>query len=244
MKVFIVDDTRLARQELRTLLSAWPDCEVVGEAADVPGAREAIDRDRPDVLLLDIHMPGATGFDLLDQLEHVPIVIFTTAFDQYALQAFDRNALDYLVKPIAADRLGTAIDRARQRLAVSTALTASASMPAAALKGADDTIFVRDGERCWFVRLADISGFEVMGNYARAWFDGQHPLLSRSLGYLEERLDPGLFFRASRSHLINLRWVVNIEPSMSDGYLVKLRDGRQVEISRRQAKVLRERLEI
>jgi two-component system, LytTR family, response regulator len=236
MKVFIVDDARLARQELRTLLKNWPDCEIAGEAADVAGAREAIDRLKPDVLLLDIHMPGATGFDLLDQLEHLPIVIFTTAYDHHALQAFERNALDYVVKPIAAERLGVALDRARQRLG------APAAEPA--FKGGDDTIFVRDGERCWFVRLAEVSGFEVMGNYARAWFDGQHPLLSRSLGYLEERLDPALFFRASRSHLINLRWVTNIEPSVSDGYLVKLRDGRQVEISRRQAKVLRERLEI
>lgn len=239
MNVFIVDDARLARQELRTLLKAWPDCEIAGEAADVASAREAIDRDRPDVLLLDIHMPGATGFDLLDQLEHVPIVIFTTAYDHHALQAFERNALDYLVKPIAEDRLGVALDRARQRLAI-----AQAPPQAVHLKGGDDTIFVRDGERCWFVRLAEISGFEVMGNYARAWFDGQQPLLPRSLAYLEERLDPALFFRASRSHLINLRWVTNIEPSMNDGYLVKLRDGRQVEISRRQAKVLRERLEI
>ena len=110
--------------------------------------------------------------------------------------------------------------------------------------GRGQRIFVRDGERCWFMRLADVSGFEVMGNYARAWFQGQQPLISRSLGYLEERLDPALFFRASRSHLINLRWVDTIEPSMSDGYIVKLRDGRKVEISRRQAKVLRERLEI
>lgn len=239
MRVFIVDDARLARQELRTLLKEWPDCDIVGEAADVASAKDAIDRDRPEVLLLDIHMPGATGFDLLDRLDHVPIVIFTTAYDHHALQAFERNALDYLVKPIAAERLGVALDRARERLA-----GGQAAAPTLPLKGGDDTIFVRDGERCWFVRLADVSGFEVMGNYARAWFDGQHPLLSRSLGYLEERLDPSLFFRASRSHLINLRWVTNIEPSMSDGYLVKLRDGRQVEISRRQAKVLRERLEI
>ena len=236
MKVFIVDDARLARLELRTLLKAWPDCEIAGEAADVASAREAIDHLKPDVLLLDIHLPGATGFDLLDQLEHLPIVIFTTAYDNHALQAFEHNALDYLVKPIAAERLGIALERARVRV--------SEVLPGFAFKGGDDTIFVRDGERCWFVRLADVSGFEVMGNYARAWFDGQHPLLSRSLGYLEERLDPALFFRASRSHLINLRWVTSIEPTMSDGYLVKLRDGRQVEISRRQAKVLREKLEI
>lgn len=237
MNIFIVDDTRLARQELRTLLKAWPDCEIVGEAADVETAKEAIDRLRPDLLLLDIQLPGATGFDLLDQLEHVPIVVFTTAYDHHALQAFESNALDYLVKPIAPDRLGIAVDRVRERLS-------GAPGAATPLKGPEDTIFVRDGERCWFMRLADVSGFEVMGNYARAWFQGQQPLISRSLGYLEDRLDPALFFRASRSHLINLRWVDTIEPSMSDGYIVRLRDGRKVEISRRQAKVLRERLEI
>jgi two-component system LytT family response regulator len=236
MKVFIVDDARLARQELRTLLKAWPDCEIAGEAADVASAKEAIERLQPDLLLLDIQLPGATGFDLLDALDFVPMVVFTTAYDHHALEAFERNALDYVVKPIAPERLGTALDRVRQRLA--------APSIAGPRKGADDTIFVRDGERCWFIRLGDVSGFEVVGNYARAWFEGQHPLISRSLGYLEDRLDPALFFRASRGHLINLRWVTTVETSLSDGYIVSLRDGRKVEISRRQAKVLRERLEI
>ena len=236
MKVFIVDDARLARQELRTLLAAWPDCEIVGEAAEVAGAKEAVERLRPDLLLLDIQLPGATGFDLLDQLEHLPAVVFTTAYDRHAVEAFERNALDYLMKPIEPARLGKALERVRARLAPPA--------PESTRKGADDTIFVRDGERCWFVRLADVSGFEVMGNYARAWFEGQQPLISRSLGYLEDRLDPALFFRASRSHLVNLRWVTKVEASASDGYLVTLRDGRKVEISRRQAKVLRERLEI
>ena len=236
MRVFIVDDARLARQEVRTLLAAHADCEIAGEAADVAAAKEAIERLRPDLLLLDIQLPGATGFDLLDQLEHVPMVVFTTAYDDHALAAFERNALDYLVKPIAPERLANALDRVRERLAAPAA--------AAPRKGGDDTIFVRDGERCWFVRLAEVSGFEVVGNYARAWFEGQHPLISRSLGYLEDRLDPALFFRASRSHLVNLRWVETVEPSAADGYIVKLRDGRKVEISRRQAKVLRERLEI
>lgn len=244
MNIFIVDDSRLARQELKTLLAAWPDCVVVGEAANVADAHAGIAREEPDVLLLDIHLPGATGFDLLDRLDTVPNVIFTTAYDHHAVQAFERNALDYLMKPIATERLALALDRARQRLAQVQAPATATARPTAAFKGAEDTLFVRDGERCWFVRLADISGFEVMGNYVHVCFDGQRPLLARSLGYLEERLDPALFIRASRSHLINLRWVTSVEPSLNDGYLVTLRDGRKVEVSRRQAKVLRERLEI
>ncbi len=242
MKLFIVEDSRLARQELRTLLKAHADCEIIGEAANVEIALEGIETLQPDVLLLDIHLPGASGFELLDKLDYMPMVIFATAFDQHALQAFERNALDYLIKPIAPERLSQALERVRQRLRPSIAATAIAAPTVK--KGADDTIFVREGEHCWFVRLGDVSGFAVMGNYAHVWFDGKQPLLSRSLGYLEERLDPTLFFRASRSHLINLKWVSSIQPAMSDGYLVTLRDGRTVEISRRQAKVLRETLEL
>lgn len=238
MRIYIVEDSRLARQELRTLLAAIPDAEVIGEAAELLPAREAIDTLRPQLLLLDVELPGATGFELLDRLEHVPLVVFTTAYDQHALAAFERNALDYLLKPIDPARLEAALAKARERLAPARAA------PAAAVKGADDMVFVREGERCWFVRLGDIAGFEACGNYAQAWFDGQRPLLNRTLTALEERLDPELFFRASRSHLINLRWVQGIAPWRNDGYRVTLRDGHEVEVSRRQAKLLRERLEL
>ncbi|MBI3348331.1 MAG: response regulator transcription factor [Burkholderiales bacterium] len=239
MRIYIVEDSRLARQELRTLLAAIPDADIVGEAAELVPAREAIDALQPELLLLDVELPGATGFDLLDQLEHVPLVVFTTAYDQHALAAFERNALDYLLKPIDAGRLEAALAKARERLR-----PAAGATPTAAVKGADDMVFLRDGERCWFVRLGDIAGFEACGNYAQAWFDGQRPLLARTLTSLEERLDPQLFFRASRSHLINLRWIQGIAPWSNDGYRVTLRDGHQVEVSRRQAKQLREKLEL
>lgn len=241
MKLLIVEDSRLARKELRTLLEAVPDAEVVGEAADLETAIEATERLKPELLLLDIQLPGGTGFDLLDRLEHLPLVVFTTAYDQHAVDAFERNAIDYLVKPIAPERLAGALARVRERLASRAAPREPA---AAARKGADDMVFVRDGERCWFVRLGDISGFEACGNYAQAWFEGKRPLLARTLGSLEERLDPALFFRASRSHLINLRWVESIVPWVNDGYRVTLRGGHTVEVSRRQAKLLREQLEL
>lgn len=239
MRIYIVEDSRLARQELRTLLAAIPDADIVGEAAELAPAREAIETLQPELLLLDVELPGATGFDLLDQLEHVPLVVFTTAYDQHALVAFERNALDYLLKPIDPARLEAALAKARERLR-----PVPVAGSGAALKGADDMVFLRDGERCWFVRLGDIAGFEACGNYAQAWFDGQRPLLARTLTSLEERLDPQLFFRASRSHLINLRWIQGIAPWSNDGYRVTLRDGHQVEVSRRQAKLLREKLEL
>ncbi|MFG6414364.1 LytR/AlgR family response regulator transcription factor [Roseateles sp. DC23W] len=247
MKIFIVEDSRLARQELRTLLAAIPDADIVGEAAELAPAREAVEQLRPELLLLDVELPGATGFDLLDQLEHLPLVVFTTAYDQHALAAFERNALDYLLKPIEPQRLEAALAKARERLRPKSA-AASATATNLALntttKGADDMVFLRDGERCWFVRLGDIAGFEACGNYAQAWFDGQRPLISRTLTQLEERLDPQLFFRASRSHLINLRWIQTIALSSNEGYRVTLRDGHQVEVSRRQARLLREKLEL
>lgn len=244
MRIFIVEDSRLARQELRTLLAAIPEADIVGEAAELEPARSAIEQLRPDLLLLDVELPGATGFDLLDQLEHVPLVVFTTAYDQHALAAFERNALDYLLKPIDPARLEAALAKAQARL--KPALAVSPASPAAGgpLKGADDMVFLRDGERCWFVRLGDVAGFEACGNYAQAWFDGQRPLLNRTLSALEERLDPQLFFRASRSHLINLRWIQAIAPASNEGYRVTLRDGHLVDVSRRQAKLLRERLEL
>jgi two-component system LytT family response regulator len=246
MRIVVVEDSRLARAELRTLLAAAPDVEIVGEADDVAAGVEAVDTLRPDLLLLDIQLPGGTGFDLLDRIDHLPLVVFTTAYDQHALDAFERNAIDYLVKPIVPERLAAALGRTRERLASlrASANANAAATPGAPRKGADEMVFVRDGERCWFVRLGDISGFEACGNYAQAWFDGKRPLVGRTLAQLEERLDDALFFRASRSHLVNLRWIDQVVPWINDGYRVTLRDGHTVEVSRRQAKVLRERLEL
>ena len=240
LRVLVVDDARLARREMQTLLAAMDGVECIGEADDVPAAREAIARLHPDVVLLDIQMPSGSGFDVLDGLQVPPSVIFTTAYDQYAVQAFDANALDYLLKPVEASRLQAALDKARARIA-EAAPTARSSGDTAKL-GAEDTVFLRDGERCWFVALGEISRIVVDGNYARVWFRGQNALLSRSLAALEARLEPGLFFRANRNTLVNLRKVRGVELSVADGYDLTLEDGSQVEVSRRQARELRERL--
>ena len=239
MKTLIVDDTRLARQELKTLLAGHADIELVGEADDLPSAREAVQRLAPDLLLLDIQLPSGTGFELLEQLDPLPLVIFTTAYDQYAVRAFESNALDYLIKPVAPERLAAALDRARARKAPARDEERNTGP-----LGADDTVFLRDGERCWFVALRDISHLMVEGNYVRVWFQGQRAMLARSLNALEARLDPALFFRANRNTLVNLRHIASIDPWVNDGYQIKLRDGNEIEVSRRQARELRERLSL
>ncbi|WP_149194553.1 LytR/AlgR family response regulator transcription factor [Luteimonas suaedae] len=238
LRVLIVDDTRLARHELRTLLGDLAKVECVGEADDVPAAREAITRLKPDLVLLDIQMPSGTGFDVLDGLDAAPLVVFTTAYDQYAVRAFEANALDYLVKPVVPERLAAAIAKACAR-------RTAAQSPESSSRGLlshDDQVFLRDGERCWFVALHEISRIVVDGNYARVWFRGETALLPRSLSALEARLDPALFFRANRNTLVNLRMVRNVELSVGDGYDLTLKDGSTVEVSRRQARELRERL--
>lgn len=241
LRVLIVEDARLARRELRTLLAEFADVECVGEAEDVPAAREAIARLHPDLVLLDIQLPSGSGFDVLDALDPLPAVVFVTAYDQYAVRAFEANALDYLLKPVAAARLGTALDKARAQMAEQDEVRAR-DRPGAGLLAAHDQVFLRDGERCWFVALGEIRRIVVDGNYARVWFRDQSALLARSLSGLESRMQPGLFFRANRNTLVNLRMVRTVEPSVADGYGLGLDDGSLVEVSRRQARELRERL--
>ena len=224
MRVLIVDDERLARVELRRLLADHPDIEIAGEAANIEEAKKAIHELEFDLLLLDIQMPGGTGFDLLEQLEVAPPVVFTTGFDEFALQAFEVNALDYLLKPIAADRLAAALEKVRTH--------APANAPKLSLQ---QQIFIKDGERCWFVKVQEIVLLESEGNYTRVFFANNRPLINRSLRALEERLEPALFFRTSRKHIVNLQAIEKVEPSISGGLALHIRGGMEVEMSRRRA---------
>ena len=220
--VLLVDDERLARAELRRLLAAHPQVEIVGEAASAAEAIAQIARLQPELLLLDVQMPGASGFDMLAALDAAPDVIFCTAFDQYALQAFEVSALDYLQKPVQAARLATALARAGAR--------AQAVPPPAPRK-----VFIKDGERCWFVAFDDIRLLESEGNYTRVHFAAQQPLMLRSLSQLEERLDPAQFFRANRRQIVSLAQVAHVAPNAADGLDLRLLDGSVVEVSRRRA---------
>jgi two-component system LytT family response regulator len=239
MKVAIVDDERLARAELRRLLKPHADVSIVGEARNVDEGEALLARERVDLLLLDIQMPDGTGFDLLERLDRVPAVVMTTAYDAHAIHAFEVNALDYLLKPIAPGRLAQALDRARRIGAA--AATSSAAVSA---KPAIDRVFVRDGERCWLIDVAEIRLFEAEGNYARVHFGAHRPLILRSLQTLEARLNPALFFRVSRSAIINLHAVDGVETDVDGCLTVALRGGPQVKVSRRQSKRLRDELSL
>lgn len=236
MRALVIDDERLARKELINLLSQYDHVDVVGEAANVDDAKEKIDTLLPDVVFLDIQMPEKTGFDLLEELDNVPHVIFTTAYDEYALKAFQVNALDYLLKPIEPKRLSEAIERLQKKLQDQTQHTEEASS-----KGGDkkltleDQVFVKDGDRCWFVKLINVRLFESDGNYIKVYFENNKPMIHKSLNALDERLDEKSFFRASRKHIINLSWVEAIEPWFNGGLVVTLKGGDRIEVSRRQA---------
>lgn len=231
MKALIIDDERLARNELKRLLEAYPKINVVGEAVNAEDALDKIEQLGPDLLFLDIQMPGKNGFELLSSIEgNVPDVIFTTAYDEYALKAFEFNALDYLLKPIDTHRLAEAIHKVEDYQKTETERKENVKMLTES-----DQVFVKDGEKCWFVKLSRIRLFESMGNYVRLHFDDQKPLILKSLNALDERLDPHTFFRANRKHIINLQWIEKIEPWFSGGLQVTLKGGDKIEISRRQA---------
>ncbi len=236
MKALIVDDERLARNELRRLLDNFPKINIVGEAANAEEATALIDELQPDLLFLDIQMPGKNGFELLQSLEgHVPEVIFTTAYDEYAIKAFEFNALDYLLKPVELHRLTEAVQRVEEELHHHEQEKRGKEEGHTKLLTEADQVFVKDGEKCWFVKLGKVRLFESMGNYVRLHFDDQKPLVLKSLNALEDRLDPKTYFRANRKHIINLSWIDKIEPWFSGGLLVTLRGGDRIEISRRQA---------
>ncbi|MGH9646407.1 MAG: LytR/AlgR family response regulator transcription factor [Bryobacteraceae bacterium] len=228
MKALIIDDERLARAELCRLLAVHPEIEIAGEACNGDEALALIGQTSPDLLLLDVQMPGLTGFDVLERLDEVPQVIFTTAYDAYAIKAFEVNALDYLMKPIAPARLAAALAKVRPRSGTTRL----------------ERVFVRDGDRCWIVALPDIYLLESEGNYTRVCFNGQRPLIRRSLNALETQLDPGVFYRANRQQILNLKWIDRVDLGVAGGLSVTLRGGRGVEMSRRQSGRLREILSL
>jgi len=239
MKAIIVDDERLARTELRRLLAPFKEIEIIAEAVNAKDAAEKITQLNPDLLFLDIQMPGKNGFELLEDLESAPEVIFTTAYDEYALKAFEFNALDYLLKPIEPHRLEDAIKRVTAKARTEKFVSAEKQYLTA-----EDQVFVKDGDRCWFVKLSEIRLFESEGNYARLYFGDFKPLILRTLNSLDDRLDPRTFFRANRKHIVNLKWIDNIEPWLNGGLLVKLKGGQKVEVSRRQSVKFRDMLSL
>ena len=238
MKAIIIDDERLARQELKSLLTAFKEIEVICECSNAEEGKRKIEELRPDVIFLDIQMPGKTGLELIEEISALPEVVFVTAYDEYALRAFEVNALDYLLKPIQPNRLSETVKKLLAKEDKENKKESNTPLDE------DDQVFVKDGEKCWFVRLSTIRLFESEGNYVRVHFDSFRPLILRSLNNLDTRLNPKAFFRASRKHIINLRWIESVEPWFNGGLMVKLKGGEQVEISRRQAVKLKDMMSL
>ncbi len=241
-RAIIIDDERLARNELKKLLAEYPEIEIIDEAANVDEGIQKIEALNPDLIFLDIQMPGKTGFDLLRELNRTPEVIFTTAYDEYALRAFEVNALDYLLKPIEPKRLADAIHKLEEEDAIDENEISINTNKSALTES--DQVFVKDGERCWFVKLSEIRLFESVGNYAKVFFGPNKPLILKSLNALEERLDEKIFFRANRKHIVNLRMIEKVEPYFNGGLLLEIHGGDKIEVSRRQAVKFKEMMSL
>jgi len=238
MKTFrtiIIDDERLAREELKSLLKDYHEIEIIDEAKNGEDGIQKIKEHKPDLIFLDINMPGLNGFEMIKHLEEIPRVIFVTAYDEYALKAFEVSALDYILKPVDPERLKEGI----QKLTSNEDDFVSSQQLVITRKdrvlSTSDSVFIKDGEKCWFVELSKVRMLESDGNYVKVYFDNFRPLILRSLNSFEERLDPEFFFRANRKYIINLKWVSSIENWFNGGLQVELREGEKVEISRRQA---------
>lgn len=234
-KTLIIDDERLAREELKLLLKDYLEIEIIDEARNGEEGISKVKEHKPDLIFLDVSMPGMTGFEMLKHLEEIPRVIFVTAYDEYALKAFEVNALDYILKPVDPDRLKDAI----QKLSNNEDDFVSGNNLSISRKDrpltTSDRVFIKDGEKCWFIELSKVRMLESEGNYVKVYFDNFKPLILRSLNSFEDRLDPEFFFRANRKFIINLQWVSSIENWFNGGLQVELREGEKVEISRRQA---------
>lgn len=242
IKTIIIDDERLAREELKLLLKNHSEIEIVAEAKNGEEGLKLINEINPDLIFLDVNMPGLSGFDLLKHLEVIPLVVFITAYDEYAMKAFEVNALDYILKPIVPERLSESIKKIVAKFEDDNEDVENDSVILQTKKVilSTDSVFIKDGEKCWFVELSKIRILESEGNYVKVYFDEFRPLILRSLGSFEDRLDPDCFFRANRKFIINLKWVSKIENWFNGGLMVEMKTGEKVEISRRQAIRFRE----
>ena len=234
MKVIVVEDSRLARDGLLRMLNGFPELDVVGSADHPESARTLIEEKHPDALFLDIHMPGESGFDLLEKLDYAPKVIFTTAYSEYAYRSFDYNPIDYLLKPISPERLAEAI----QKLNVPEAPDSEPAEPFEI----NSKIFIKDGDDCHLVTLSTIRYFESCKNYVRVFFDDRNAFVKKALNTIEKRLPSRRFFRVSRQHIVNLYEIDAINENVGDGYELTMSDGKVLEVSRRNAAELKKLL--
>jgi len=227
IKVALLDDEALAIEELKAMLRAYDFVEVVATYTNPEEALEKLGDMDVDLVFLDIQMPGMSGFEWLEKLDHAPEVIFVTAYDQFALRAFEVSALDYILKPVNKERLSEALERVKKRLRPESNEENKLTI--------EKRIFIKDGEQCFFVPLAEIFLLESVGNYVRVYYQDKKPLLHKSLNYMEEKLPAEFFFRTNRQHIINVTFIANISPYFNSTLQVELKNGMKSDISQRQS---------
>ena len=239
IRAVIVEDSRLARNELKELIKQHKDLELVGEAENVDDGVALIESESPDLLFLDINMPEKDGFDLLEMLDEVPITIFTTAYDEYAIRSFEYNALDYLLKPVSNKRFDMALEKVRDKMESNVEESSNSKKLTE-----NSQIFIKDGESCWLVKIGDISLFEIVGNYTRVFFEEKKPMLYKSLNQVEEKLPEDSFFRANRQQIINTNYIENVVPWFNGKLKLTMKNGEEVEVSRRQSYIFKDRMSL
>ncbi len=226
-KTIIVDDERLARQEVKRALECFPEFEVVGEASNAEEAKTLIASLHVVVMFLDIHMPEKSGLQLLEELTIVPEVVFTTAYDQYAVKAFELDALDYLVKPLRQERFNKAIEKVKKTLSEKDKNDTSVSI--------HQKVFVKDNENFHLIQVRDIWLLESMENYARIHYKTSTVLIKKSLNLLEEILPSQQFFRINRKQIINIDYIEKIHPHFKNKLQLIFKTGDTFEVSSRQS---------
>ncbi len=240
IKTVIVEDSRLARNELKELIKAFNEIELIGEAENVDIAFELIQKSKPDLLLLDINMPEKDGFELLEMLDEVPITVFTTAYDEYAIKSFEYNALDYLLKPINEKRFALAIEKVKTKLDTSN----NENVTSTERLTGNSQIFIKDGDKCWLIKIGEISHLEIVGNYTRVFFHDERPMLYKSLNQIEEKIPVKYFFRANRQQIVNTNFIQDLVPWFNGKLKLTMQNGEEVEVSRRQSYLFKDRMSL
>lgn len=240
----IIDDEKLARDLLHEYLEAFPKIEIIGECEKGKDAVEKIDSLKPDIIFLDVQMPGMNGFEVLEEIDHDPYVIFTTAYDQYAIKAFEKNAVDYLLKPLDEERFTLAVNRAltRKKLEQNNLDELLMSIRAERKGNFESHIFVQKSEKLFNLPVEEIIYLEASGDYTIITTKNDQFVSSSGIGKLEEIMNPEIFIRVHRSTIINLNFLKEIERHFNGGMIVKMQSGKSFPVSRTYAKMIRKKV--
>lgn len=241
----IIDDEKLARELLREFLEAFPQIEIIGECSKGTEAVEKIDKLKPDLIFLDVQMPGMNGFDVLDEIEHEPYVIFSTAYDQYAIKAFERNAVDYLLKPLDQERFKLAVERALKRKQTEAGKLEDllgSLRPVNVRTSYDSHLFVQKSEKLFNLPVEEIIYLEASGDYTVISTKTDQFVSSSGIGKLEELMNPESFIRVHRSTIVNVNYLKEIERHFNGGMIVKMQNGKSFPVSRTYAKLIRKKV--